>query len=97
MKNIFKFWCQFKLSLKGKISIINTLVIPLFLYICNSIYTSEEVVNEIKQEIKNFICDNKPAKIRYNTLIQNIEKGGLKLQNIELKIKSSLLNWINIV
>ena len=42
-----------------------------------------------------FIWDNKPPKIKYKAMINNTENGGLGLQDLECKMKSLKLKWIN--
>jgi hypothetical protein len=44
--------------------------------------------------ITNFIWDNKQPTIKYTTLIAPIQLGGLKLQDLETKIKANKLTWI---
>jgi hypothetical protein len=43
--------------------------------------------------VKNFIWDNKPAKIMYKCLISPVEEGGLKLQDLATKLKAIKLKW----
>ena len=43
----------------------------------------------LKNNIIEFIWNKKPAKVKYDTLINKIENDGLKLQDVESKIKCS--------
>ena len=52
------------------------------------------MIKEIKQIIHKYIWNGKKTKIKYNTIIQNYELGGLKLHEIETKILTLKLNWI---
>ena len=45
---------------------------------------------------KMYVCiwDNKPEKIKRNTLIQNYEAGGIKMMDIRKFIQSLKITWI---
>jgi hypothetical protein len=94
IKSLLNNWKQRTLSLKGKITIINSLIIPMIIYPSSLIYTPQTVISELKTLILDFIWHGKTSKISYNTLIQRIDHGGLKLIDIESKITSIQLNWI---
>jgi hypothetical protein len=59
------------------------------------LYTPQLVKKEVKNLIKKFIWNNKSPKIAYDNIIQQIDKGGLKLVDVELKIKSLMVSWVN--
>ncbi len=44
--------------------------------------------------IQAFIWDNSTSKIAQNTLIQKIQKGGLKLCHFPMKVHALKLSWI---
>lgn len=94
LKYLLNSWKCRKLSLKGKITVVNTLALPPLFYLASIIWVPERVIKEVKQIITDFIWDGKPAKIAYNVLIQNISKGGLKLIDLETKIKALKVTWI---
>ena len=94
MKSLLCSWKCRKLSLKGKITVINTLALSPLLYVSSTLHVPKRVFNEVKDIIIDFLWDGKPAKIAYNTLIQDIKKGGLKLVDFEMKVKSLKINWI---
>jgi hypothetical protein len=54
----------------------------------------KNILDECKKTITNFIWNGKPPKVKYSTLINTIEEGGLKLQDIESKLKAIKLKWI---
>jgi hypothetical protein len=42
-----------------------------------------------------FIWEGKPAKVKYSAMINDFQKGGgLKLQDLETKVKSLHIKWI---
>jgi hypothetical protein len=51
-------------------------------------------IDRFKQLTIDFIWEYKPAKIKYLTMINKIEHGRLKLQDLETKIKALKLKWI---
>ena len=96
MKNLLSTWKCRSLSIKGKITVINTLAISPLLYLANVIYVPPQVITKVKDIIVDFLCDGKPPKIAYNVLIQSIKKGGVKLIDFESKIKASKLDMWNV-
>ena len=94
MENLLKCWTCRHLSLKGKIAVINTLALSPLLYIANTVHVPQRVFSEVRKIISDFLWDGKPAKISYDTLVQPIESGGLKLIDFEIKIKSLHAAWV---
>jgi hypothetical protein len=83
-----------KLTLKGKVLIVNTLILPQLLYVSSVMSPPPMIKKKLKDMITKFIWSDKPAKVKYSTMINSIEKGGLKLQDFECKLKSLKLKWI---
>ena len=63
-------------------------------YLSSIIITPQQVYKEVKDLIVDFLWDGGTPKIAYSTLIQGIEKGGLKLVDLELKVKSFSITWV---
>lgn len=87
-------WAQRCLSLKGKTTVANTLLLSLLQYPMSIIPTPERVTKEYKAIISDFLWDNKRPKVAYKTLIQGVERGGLKLLDIATRIEVNMLQWI---
>ncbi len=87
-------WKQRTLSIKGKITIVNTLALSSLIHTSCLIETPPEMLKETNDIIQNFIWDGKIAKIAQNTLIKNIEQGGLKLCHFPTKVKVLKLSWL---
>ncbi len=81
-------WKCRNLSLKGKITIVNTLALSSLLYLASVIHVPSIVFKEVKHIIVDFIWEGKTSKIAYDVLIQQTEEGGLKLVYFEDKVKS---------
>ena len=88
-------WKCRHLSLKGKITIINTLALPSLLYLASVIHVNEKVIKEVHKIILDFIWDGKVPKVAHATLVQNISEGGLKLVDFESKVRALRVGWIN--
>ncbi len=53
-----------------------------------------EALKEINDIIQNVIWEGKTSKSSQNTLIKNINEGGLKLFHYPTKVKALKLSWI---
>ncbi len=82
------------MSFKRKITVINNLVLPPLLYVASVMHTPDIVFKEVKAIIRDFIWDGKPSRIAYDVLIQSVGNGGLKLMDIETKVKSLKAVWV---
>ena len=94
LQQLLNSWKCRRLSLKGKITVINSLALSSLIYVASIIHVPDRVYNEIKKIVTDFIWDGKPAKIAYDTLIQGIEHGGLKLTDFKNKVKSLTVSWV---
>lgn len=94
MKSCFACWELRSLSLKGKIVVVNTLVLSLLQYMSSLIYTPQKVIEEVKALTVAFIWGRGRSKIAYSTLIQATADGGLKLADPETRVKVNLLSWV---
>lgn len=94
MRACFSSWELHSLSLKGKIVVINTLVVSLLQYMGSLIYTPQRVLDEVKSLTIEFIWGKGRSKLAYTTLIQATADGGLKLADPETRIKVNYISWI---
>ena len=94
MKNLLSSWkCRY-LSIKGKVTVINSLAISPLLYLASVIHVLCRVIQEVKQIVTDFIWNGKPPKVAYNVMIQNIENGGMKLVDWKSKVISLKVGFI---
>lgn len=93
IKSACETWGHRSLSLKGKVTVINSRLISLLQYPCASITTPPQVFSEYRKIVSNFIWNGRKAKIAYKTLILPIAKGGLNLMDLETRVQSNLLQW----
>ena len=79
INTILNIWRQRNLSLKGKITIITSLAASLLIYPCSTLVTPQSIIKEIDKMFYNFLWNGKTNKIAKNTIIRNIDEGGLKM------------------
>jgi hypothetical protein len=72
IKNLLDLWCLRKLTLKGKVLIVNTLIIPIMIYPCSVIHPPKWVITSFKNKILTFAWNGKPAKVKYTAMINEI-------------------------
>ena len=97
IKKILFTWNSRTLSLKGRITIIKALVLPQILFLFNLIYVPKEILDQINKEFLNFLWRNKPPKIKKETIIGQLEDGGLKMidvYNMHVAAKCSWIKWL---
>ena len=95
---IMKSWMRRKLSLIGKINIINTLVASLFVYKMMSLPSIPKyMVKKIEREMRHFLWNGASPKIGTKTLRANKIKGGLKLVDLEIRDIALKVTWIQIL
>lgn len=94
IKNTCNAWINRSMSLKGKITLVNFLMVSVLQYPCSCTFVPTRVLVEVKKIITDFIWDGKRPKVAYNLLIQNTEAGGLKLADLETRVLACQLNII---
>ena len=82
MRVVLDSWVNRDLSLKGKVTIINTFVISLLGFLITNMYTPPKVMAEVKAIIVNYLWANKRSKVAYRIIIQKVSRGGLNLCDI---------------
>ncbi len=63
LKTTLNIWKQRKLSIKGKITIINNLALAPLIYVSSVISTPQRVINEINNIVQNLIWNGSTSKI----------------------------------
>ena len=87
IKDKLRIWMWTDLIIIGRIQIVKTFIIPIFLYRASMICLDKEFVNEVNKIIFNFIWKGKD-KIKRLALISDIEDGGLKAPHLDSVIKT---------
>ena len=95
MNKLLSVWKMRKLTLLGKIVIFKTLAFSQIVRISSISSIPTCILNSIISIHKDFIWDGKRPKIKHSTLISDYCDGGLRDVDIECKIKSLKLSWLN--
>jgi hypothetical protein len=86
-------WKGRLLSLKGKITVIKNIAMPVLLYATSNLPIPEDLVDKVNEQVYHFIWDKKPEKISRETLRTEIENGGMKMIHFEYMFKAQKLMW----
>ena len=87
-------WAQQNLTLKGKILILKTIIIPNLHYVTSNLFTSDVYIKEVDRLLFNFIWNNKPPKIKKETVIADIEQGELRMPHFESIVWTAKIMWV---
>lgn len=71
IKKICETWINRSLSMKGKVVLINSLMLSILQYPSSTTFTPTRVLFEVKRLITDFLLNNSRSKIAYNLLIQD--------------------------
>ena len=93
IETLTKIWSTRNLSLKGKLTIINTLLIPKIIYPSTILNTPKEAVTKIENILSKFLWNWKTPKIKKDVIIRSIKDGGIKAPCIECKIDAWKSLW----
>ena len=90
-----KQWQHRKLTLMGKVTVVKKFALPKLIFALSSLPNPpKSTIDRIEKIMYSFIWDSKPDKIKRSTLIQNYEKGGIRMINIEKFIMSLKVTWV---
>ena len=92
MQKLFESWKKRKLTLFGKVQIINTLAISKFVYNFTILDVPKWAIDSLKKDTYNFLW--KRDFIKRTTIIGKVKDGGLGLTDIDTKIASLKASWV---
>ena len=95
VKNILSSWSARRLTLLGKITIIKVLAVSQIVHVLTSLPTHQGALKEINTLLYDFLWESKWDKIKRTQMINDYDKGGLKM--IDIQSFNKLLNkkWVN--
>ena len=94
MKGVCGRWRKRSLKLKGKVVIVNSLVMSVCGYVLRVLDMPEWVKKELLQIIVDFLWEGKGVRIGYKTLIGKINQGGLKLADLGIRQKAMRIQTV---
>jgi len=84
-----------KLTPIGRITVIKSLILPLFTHCFFSIPTPKiDILDKLNKLLFDFVWENKHYKMKSSTIIQNYDKGGLQMVDIYAYCKKIKLSWL---
>lgn len=94
MKHGITSWSLRNLSPKGKVVVLNTLILPMIYYQCVMLPVPTMVIREVENIISSFLRCNKKTKISRSCLEQSTASGGLGLHNIVNRVRAAKISWL---
>ena len=94
IQNIIMSWQPRCLTLKGKITVVKSLVIPHLLQVASALPLSDSFVHDLEVLLLNFVWNNKKHLIAKNVLSLPYELGGLKMVSIRDMVSAAKIMWI---
>ena len=93
IKKLINIWSSRGLSLYGKVTIIKSFLISKFVYVCSVLPTPKEAVSELNRMLFTFLW-NGVDKVTRVSAINDYERGGLKMIDVDCMIRSLRLGWL---
>ena len=87
-------WRSRDLTLFGKVLIIKSLGLSQLIYSASILNVPEEVARTVKTKLFSFLWKNKRDKIKRTGLYQDLERGGIRMVDIDIMFKALKLAWI---
>lgn len=95
-EQVCKLWSKRRLSLIGKIVIINSLISSLFVYKLSVLFLlTDSQIKAFEEGLRKFLWDGKRAKIKLSTLYNLKEFGGLGLIDIRCEDIALKAQWVS--
>lgn len=94
INTLINIWKGRKLSLKGKITILRTLILPQVQFLFSMITIPDITSKQLDNIFFKYLWDNKPAKIKRSTIIAPVEQGGLAMIDINEIHAAAKCSWI---
>ena len=93
IRKLLNVWSSRGLSTYGKVTIIKRLVIPKFVYLASLMPTANNVIVEMNRLLYKFLWNGTDKVTRLST-INEFQKSGLKMIDLECMIKSLRPAWL---
>ena len=94
ISNVLNMWESRNLSLKGKVVILKSLVIPQITHLMSLCYCPKYIIENVDKRLFDFLWSKKPAKVRRETIIANYDNGGIRMPDIHSIHLNAKIRWI---
>ena len=91
---VLNVWSMRALSLKGKVTILKSLIISQMTLLFSVLFVPEYILQKLDKLIFSFLWDGKTPKVKRETMINNINDGGLGMPDVYLVNSTSKISWI---
>ena len=82
------------LTYYGKVVVLKSLVISQFVYVASILPIPQKLFVDLNKLMYNFLWNSKREKVKRTVLINDIEKGGLGMVDLNSKFQSLHLSWL---
>ena len=82
------------LSLKGKVTILKSLIISQMTFLFSVLFVPQYILQKLDRLIFSFLWDGKTPKVKRETMINNINEGGLGMPDVYSVNNTSKISWI---
>ena len=94
IQSLINIWKPRNLTIKGKITVIKSIILPQLLYISSNLGVPEYFVKKVNTLVYHFLWGANMDKVKRNTVIGRVEQGGLKMIDIQSMIESQRVMWV---
>ena len=95
MENLTNTWTARHLSLKAKVTVIKSLILPQISHLLSMCYCPYTMLEKIDKVLFNFLWGKKPSKIKRETIIADYSLGGLRMPDIFTVHAVAKIKWVN--
>lgn len=95
IKNVTNSWSQRSLTIKGRITIVKSLLISQFVFIAITSKIPNADIKQIDSHIMRFLWRGRPPKVARSTLRQRVKDGGLNATDTSQLYDALRLTWIS--
>lgn len=95
IKQLLNIWKQRRLNIQGRATVISTLLVSRLWYTCMVVDIPTWVLTELKTECLRFLWMKKSYPVKYSTIIEDRNLGGLNFPDILTKIKAFRLKFLS--
>ena len=94
LKSLLAIWGQRDLSIIGRILVFKSLAMSKVIYQCNNLEIPEDIIKQLNTLAFDFVWQNKPNKVKRDTIISDYEQGGLRMLDVECFIDAQKVMWV---